>query len=236
MSPEQVKGLGSDVRSDVFSLGVLFFEMATGERPFDGETVATLKAKLVADDGPKTAPRPARGQRHQPRPEAYELLLKARFFYASETREGIDAARDTIERAIELDPEFALAYALLASCYTGSFAYGLIGADEAEAGAVPASRRALELDDGLPDAHRVEGSIDCYLRWDFAAAEAKTRRAIELEPGGARGYRSLAMNALAPQGRLEERFQGQPVAQQPSPGSAVEGVAPTHGRRRRGAA
>ena len=169
--------------------------------------VATLKAKLVAENASKTGPRPARAKRHQPPPEAYELLLKARFFIVNETREALQAARNTIERAIALDPDFAAAQAFLAGCYVTSFAYGFIDGDEADAGAVPASRRALELDDGLPEANRVAGSIDSYLRWDFAGAEAKIRRAVELEPAGALAYRSLAMTALAPPGRLDESLE-----------------------------
>jgi adenylate cyclase len=166
--------------------------------------VDALQAKLVGDGSPRAGVRPARVKRHQPKPEVYELLLKARFFFTNETAAGLEAARSTIERALELDPDFATAHAFLSSCYTASFAYGMISSKEARAVAEPASRRALELDDELADALRASASVDAYLDWDFAAAEAKCRRAIELEPGSARAHRSLAMNALAPQGRLDE--------------------------------
>jgi Tol biopolymer transport system component len=47
MSPEQAKGLGADRRSDVFSFGVVFYEMLTGRRPFEGETAPEILASVL---------------------------------------------------------------------------------------------------------------------------------------------------------------------------------------------
>jgi len=49
MSPEQVAGRAVDHRSDIFSLGVMLFEMATGKRPFGGDTAAELSAAILRD-------------------------------------------------------------------------------------------------------------------------------------------------------------------------------------------
>ena len=47
MSPEQISGQKVDIRSDIFSVGALFYQIITGERPFDGETTFTLAYKIV---------------------------------------------------------------------------------------------------------------------------------------------------------------------------------------------
>jgi serine/threonine protein kinase len=49
MSPEQLQGLPVDARSDIFSVGIILYEMATGKRPFQGETSADLMSSILKD-------------------------------------------------------------------------------------------------------------------------------------------------------------------------------------------
>src|SRR3984893_14829162 len=49
MSPEQAEGKAVDQRSDIFSLGILLYEMATGERPFKGETSLSVLSSILKD-------------------------------------------------------------------------------------------------------------------------------------------------------------------------------------------
>ena len=47
MSPEQISGQKVDIRSDLFSVGAVFYQVLTGERPFEGESTVTLAYKIV---------------------------------------------------------------------------------------------------------------------------------------------------------------------------------------------
>ena len=70
MPPEQVEGKEADERSDIFSFGVVFYEMITGERPFTGDTQAAVLASLLKDQ-----PQPM-SRRQPPTPRALERLVR----------------------------------------------------------------------------------------------------------------------------------------------------------------
>src|ERR1041385_8855814 len=72
MSPEQVKGKVVDVRSDIFSLGVLLYEMVTGEKPFPGQNITTVIYKIVNEE--PVAPRELDPSIH---PGLNAVILKA---------------------------------------------------------------------------------------------------------------------------------------------------------------
>jgi adenylate cyclase len=111
--------------------------------------------------------------------DAYEFYLRARKLFQQWTRQSIELARQMFERAIELDPHFAAAWAGLATAHVHLFSWG--GRDPDLQNARNASARALELDPELADAHVAAGqSFSMEQRYSEAAAEFE--RAIELDP------------------------------------------------------
>src|SRR5438874_3930140 len=111
--------------------------------------------------------------------DAYEFYLRARKLFQRWTRQSIELAREMFERAIELDPHFAAAWAGLATAHVYLFSWG--GRDPDLQKAHDASTRALELDPELADAHVAAGqSFSMEQRYVEAAAEFE--KAIELDP------------------------------------------------------
>jgi tetratricopeptide (TPR) repeat protein len=109
------------------------------------------------------------------------------------------SALECFERAIELDPNYARAYAGVADCYAmlGFYPYGVLKPRDAYPRAKAAAERALSIDGSLGDAHASLGLCAFLYDWDWAAAERAFRRSIELAPNalGARlWYPALLVN------------------------------------------
>src|SRR5438067_2123490 len=111
--------------------------------------------------------------------EAYEFYLRARKLFQQWTRQSIELAREMFERAIELDPHFAAAWAGLATAHVYLFSWG--GSDPDLQKAHDASIRALELDPELADAHVAAGQ-SFSMEQRYIEASAAFERAIELDP------------------------------------------------------
>jgi adenylate cyclase len=111
---------------------------------------------------------------------AYDAYLRGRQFFHQARRKSLEYAREMFERAIDLDPAFALAHAGVADCSSLLFMYYHSAANELEV-ANAASRRALELSPDLPEAHAARGFALFQLgRIEEAAGEFQT--AIHMDP------------------------------------------------------
>ena len=120
--------------------------------------------------------------RHPVNPEAQDLYLKGRFQRQGST-DGVRKAIVYFQKATELDPRYALAYAGLANAYMlaawGSHA--ALPPKEAMAKAQAAALRAVQLDDTLDEVHSVQGTV-ALNSWDWSRAKAGLQRALALNP------------------------------------------------------
>ena len=110
--------------------------------------------------------------------EAYQLYLKGRWFWNQRTADGKRQALACFEKAIGIDPNYALAYVGLADIYVITMAPPEGSYEKAKA----AATRALELDPTLGEAHATLGFIKSHYERDWAGGEAEFKRAIELNP------------------------------------------------------
>jgi tetratricopeptide (TPR) repeat protein len=124
------------------------------------------------------------------------------------------------ERAIEIAPDYALAYAGIADCYTALAEYSVSPPEGIAAAAKSAALRALEIDDGLAEAHAALGYIKIVYDWDWRGAEADFKRAIELNPQYAPARHRYAVT-LTFMGRYAESLEEIRRAQELEPHSVA---------------
>lgn len=135
-------------------------------------------------------------------PQAYDMLLRARFFTANGSIDAFKKSLDYTNQAIALDPNYAAAYAQLANCYRALAGNSVIDPKEANPKAEAAIKKALQLDDSLAEAH-VELAWLKMNEWDWATAEREYRRAIELNSNLSLAYTGYSQY-LTTMGRHEE--------------------------------
>jgi serine/threonine protein kinase/Tfp pilus assembly protein PilF len=158
---------------------------------------AQLKMKLTEDQQRRLEKRPTTND------EAYQLYLHGRYEWNKRSLDGFQKAIVYFRRAIELDPNYALAFAGLADCYALISGYSESRPGDNYPVAKQAALQAIELDDSLAEAHASLALIlDDYDR-DWVMAEAQFRRAIELNPGYATAHHWYAL-FLAEMGRFDE--------------------------------
>ncbi len=135
----------------------------------------TLSVKL---SGSEVA---AISKRYTENTEAYQLFLKGQFYQEQISREGTENALKYYRAAVERDPDYALAWAASAPAYI-HLANLNLDRDNNIRNAREAATRAAELDPELADAHEALADVYDVLDWNWEAADAEYRKAIELNP------------------------------------------------------
>ncbi len=147
-----------------------------------------LKVKLFGHEKDKVL------KRHTENTEAYQLYLQGRFHYNQWA--GLNGYKKAIEyfnQAIQKEPNYALAYAGLASCYLNLWFFSHLPPEESLPQMKDATYRSLALDNNIAESHVSLARMKCWYEWDFAKAEQEYKKAIELNPNHAEAHEQYGM-------------------------------------------
>jgi TolB-like protein/DNA-binding winged helix-turn-helix (wHTH) protein/Tfp pilus assembly protein PilF len=118
-------------------------------------------------------------------PQAYESYLRGRYFWNKRTDVAVRKSIDYFQQAIQRDPNYALAYAGMAEAY---IVRGDVSPEEQFSKAKASAKMALQMDDGLAEAHNAMAMSLFRYDWDWAGAEREFQRALALNPNYAQAH------------------------------------------------
>jgi TolB-like protein/DNA-binding winged helix-turn-helix (wHTH) protein/Flp pilus assembly protein TadD len=178
------------------------------------EVVATVTAEETA----------RLAETHTVDAEAYDLYLRGRFFWGKRTEEALHRALDYFERAIAIQPDFALAHAAIAETYGPLGSSGFTDPVDAARKMRAAAERALEIDPDLVEGLTALGACAAFHEWKWAEGERHFRRALEISTNYALTHMWWGL-WLERQGRQADnlRARERAVALDPLGGAAVAG-------------
>jgi TolB-like protein/Tfp pilus assembly protein PilF len=162
------------------------------------KTIAdTLQAKLSGSEKTAISKKPTAN------PEAYELYLKARFFWNKRTGADLKTAAQYFERALTADPSYGSAYAGLAQSYLLIPVFGAGAPRDFFPKAMVAAHRAIKLDETSAEGHSALAMLVLF-DFKFKESEEEFRRAIELNPNYATAHHWFGNSLLVTLGRFDE--------------------------------
>jgi tetratricopeptide (TPR) repeat protein len=152
--------------------------------------------------------------------EAYENYLKGRYYLAKRNPEALQRAIEYFQKAIDIDPKYALAYVGLADTYNVISFYGGPPPSESFPKAEVAAKKALALNSRLGEGHAALGDTLFSYHWDWSGAEREFREAIAINPGDASAHHWYS-ELLSMLGRHDEAIEQIKEAKQLDPLSLV---------------
>jgi len=190
-----------------------FTDLLDIEEEITKEISEALQLHLTGEDKAKLL------KRYTENIEAYRAYMEGRFWWNKRTKEGFDKANIFFNKAIEIDPGYALAYAGLAEYYCMLSMHLAKPEPFIRQGRI-AAEKALSIDEILAEAHTALGFIKFSYDWDWLGAERSFRQAIQLNPRYATAYNWYAA-LLGIINRHEEAIRYMTQAQEYDPGSAI---------------
>lgn len=136
--------------------------------------------------------------------EAYEAYLEGKYSRTRAGSEGLKNSIKLLKKAIELDPNYALAYVELANEYNLLGTFMGHSPEFYQPKAKETIKKALELDDSLAEAHTALAKIKMDYDHDWEGCEREFKRALEINPGYALAHHWYGEVYLSAMGRLDE--------------------------------
>jgi serine/threonine protein kinase/tetratricopeptide (TPR) repeat protein len=161
--------------------------------PIDLASSSVSGSSVIAHESPnRDAAKPTESE------EAYQLYVAGRYYATRRTAEGLWQGIERLERAVEIDPSFALAYSELADSHALLNWYVEPPPHDAWARAKEAALNAVAADPKLAEAHTSLGFVRFHYERDWMAAESEFRLAIQLNPAiqVARRWHALNLSAM----------------------------------------
>jgi TolB-like protein/Tfp pilus assembly protein PilF len=145
-----------------------------------------LRLQLTPEEKKRLTKRPTESR------EAYQLYLRARFHWSKWTPDGEQKCLEYCGQALEIDPAYAPAQAVLSYAFNVMGIFGYLRPRDAFARGKVAALRALEIDEGLAEAHMALAVVLLYFEWDWPGAEKEYKRAIEISPSSSDAHWAYA--------------------------------------------
>jgi len=159
-----------------------------------------LKGQLFGEEKDKLVRKPVEDL------EAYQLLLKGRYFANRMTRKDIETAIKYYQKALDRLPDFADAYAAISAAHTVQSMLGYTSGKKSWEYARQAALQALNLDRKQVDAHMTLGLVKLYQDWDWQGAQKEFQIAHQLNPQNVTVHTFLALYNLV-LGKMETALQ-----------------------------
>ncbi|NNE99346.1 MAG: tetratricopeptide repeat protein, partial [Pyrinomonadaceae bacterium] len=182
------------------------------------QVAAKISSRLSGEDQKKVE------KNYTNNPDAYQAYLRGRFYWNQRTANGFLKGIEYFQKAIKLDPNYALAWSGLADSYTLLPEYGPYSVNEYLPKAKQAAKKAVEIDPNLSEAQTSLAYVEHTYDWNFSAAENRYKKAIELNPNYATAHQWYG-ELLLQLGRFGEAQQTGQKARDLDPLSLIKNVA-----------
>jgi TolB-like protein/tetratricopeptide (TPR) repeat protein len=149
--------------------------------------VDQLMAELTRLENPPVTKIPTRDV------EAYNLFLKGRFYWSKRTADGLKKSIQFYEEAIDIDPQYAAAYAAISDSYSLLCAYHILAPKDSILKAREIAQKAVAIDNSLAEGYEAIGHVELLYDWNWDHARQSYEQAIKLNPAYATALQRHAL-------------------------------------------